>query len=99
MEKALSPGNGFDLIILDEHFGMGRMLGSSAIDKIRARSSGKEVIISCTGNAFDNIGGRPAGVDAVWGKPLPNWADGTMRKELATLIDRKRNHARPNGTC
>ena len=61
-----------DLIIMDEHFGPTLMLGSTAVPKLRSALSGREVIISCTGNATESSLNN-VDIDAIWGKPVADW--------------------------
>jgi len=86
----------FDLILMDELF-PGAMQGSDAIREIREREASRgvagAVIVSCTGHA-DNEARvaaiKEAGADAVWGKPMPSAADGTIQRQIASLIAERR---------
>ena len=95
-ESAAQP---FDVIIMDEIF-QGGMRGTEAIQLIRkaeATRKGQQttaVIISCTGQgeyAGADTFFLNAGADAVWGKPQPNAADGTMQKALALELMKRQS--------
>lgn len=73
---------------MDEHFGVNCMMGSEAITQLRARGS-REVIIACSGNDADVAAKLGDLADAVWPKPYPNWQDGTMLREVVTLLRRR----------
>jgi len=93
LELALGQGNQHDVIFVDEHFNNSTMVGSEVIRELRGKLSGKEVIISCTGNhdskMVEVLGNS---VDAVWGKPYPDHRDGTMQAQLVTLLAKKRGN-------
>uniref|UniRef100_A0A7S4BN71 non-specific serine/threonine protein kinase n=2 Tax=Chrysotila carterae TaxID=13221 RepID=A0A7S4BN71_CHRCT len=92
----------FDVIVMDEIFSLDQkaMRGSEAIRQIRAfeeeaQASGARrrrrrlVVISCTGNANLEEQKRAlilAGCDAVWGKPFPDFVDGSMQTEVGRLL-------------
>ena len=87
--------DGFALIVMDEMFAPGpeAMLGSAAIRQIRAHeaqtaATRRAVIVSCTGNALSSLAAdlRASGADLVWGKPMPNFTNDEMQKELAPLL-------------
>lgn len=71
---------------MDENFGEGRISGTDAIAKLRSGGMTSEVIISCSGNTTPNA---MLLADAVWGKPYPDWKDGTMLQQLVTLLDQR----------
>ena len=77
----LEEGARYDLLVLDEIFardpGEELMRGSEATRQLRAAEV-RTPIIACSGNA--------AGADLVWGKPFPNFTDGSMQRDLARLL-------------
>jgi CheY-like chemotaxis protein len=98
LERMLQAGEHYDILSIDEHFGVNRLLGSEAIRQLRSKlrpDAGKPqlMIISCTG--FVDLGVMAdkeiyllkAGADIVWTKPLPNWTDGTMQRQLAAHLE------------
>jgi len=89
----------FDLIVMDEIFSADptAMRGSQAIAELRRRGIQNPrppgvrrlVVISCTGNAKLSEQKRAlvaAGADTVWGKPFPDFIDGTMQSEVMRLV-------------
>lgn len=93
---ALHPGHGFDLLVIDEHFGPG-MRGSDVTRQLRERereaAAGEPrlMVVACTGSALtaehvDHL--RSCGADELWHKPFPNSNDGTMQRRLAQIIPR-----------
>ena len=85
LERTVQKGEVYDIIVVDEHFGLGRMLGSAAMQELRANLSGAEVIIHCT--AEDVMAGAscwPA--DVKWGKPIPDWRNGELQRSLMRPI-------------
>ena len=103
-KAAMAAGSPFDLVIIDENFdARSSMTGTDVIHQMRraeqTRGGGAAVMVSCSGGAAieqDATAERAqAGVlDAVWGKPIPSWSDGTMQRMLAALLA-----ARRNGQC
>jgi len=89
IRRTVTDGEQYDLIIMDEHFGPTLMLGSTAVPKLRSALSGREVIISCTGNATESSLNN-VDIDAIWGKPVPDWRDGTMQRDLKALFEKRR---------
>lgn len=80
----------FDLMIIDEHFKPGGQNGSEAIKEIRSKSMHNEVIVLCTGNSASMASMLRGGlVDAIWGKPLPSWRDGSMQAQLYQLLKKR----------
>ena len=91
-EEALElvRSSSFGLVFMDEDFSFGGvsekgplMLGSDAVRLIREHEkatgvSSPVVIISITASAHQLVDGA----DAVWGKPMPNLEDGSMRRQL-----------------
>ena len=54
-------------------------------------ATSRAVIITCTGNTGSGHDEEDrvyydAGADAVWGKPIPSWTDGTMQASLEQLL-------------
>jgi CheY-like chemotaxis protein len=104
LERLLDSGEQYDILLTDEAFGPDCMLGSEAIRQLRSKLRTQEgrpplFIISCTGFVDQGVmaGKEPellqAGADVVWAKPLPDWSDGTMQRQLtAHLGDRRRPH-------
>ena len=98
VDRILNRGEKYDLLVLDENFGIGRTCGSEAIlqlrDSWKATSENRPVVISCNGNGSDGLFTPEErvdfGIDAVWGKPTPDWQDGTMQAILAELLERRR---------
>ena len=103
-----APPPPFDLLITDENFGDGpsALRGSECVQLLRAAGLRLPVII-CSGNAGDGLFSdmlkdaeyvpylMRMGADACWGKPLPSWSDGTMQRQLASLLrDRTRDGGR-----
>jgi len=87
----------FDLIIMDQIFSReaGGVLGTDAIRQIRqhehrlgAAAVKPAVIVMCSAmeGLEEEEERRDAGVDAVWGKPFPNAADGSLQRELSHLL-------------
>lgn len=84
----------FDVIIMDEKFGSTELRGSEAILQLRAYEAAADrrpaVMITCT--ADEKIteaaatGRLPPGTDAVWSKPAPSMADGSMQRLVAELL-------------
>lgn len=87
LERAGS-GQKFDLIITDEHFGFDCMLGSQAVKILRAQGSQQSIII-CSGNDSDLVHQVGHLADGMWGKPYPNWQDGSMLQEVVTVLKRR----------
>ena len=84
----LEQGERFDLIIMDENFGVGHIAGSKIILKLRATIPADDmVIVSCSGN-YMSRDGMIEGADAMWGKPFPDWRDGSMQRQLLPLLAR-----------
>ena len=98
VDRILNRGEKYDLLVLDENFGIGRTCGSEAIlqlrDSWKATSENRPVVISCNGNGSDGLFTPEErvdfGIDAVWGKPTPDWQDGTMQAILAELLEKRR---------
>jgi CheY-like chemotaxis protein len=89
-------GKHVDIIVIDEYYGVEKMRGSEAINQLRAASpEGREIIVSCSGNAsVENASSvTVVGADAVWGKPFPDWRDGTMQHQLRDLFSKRRRAA------
>ena len=43
---------------------------------------------------FEELGGEESTlVDAIWGKPIPSWQDGTMQKQLSELLAKRRQNS------
>lgn len=85
---------------MDENFGADLMCGSEAIKALRCRLKYQGVIISCSGNVVHDQNFRyKEFVDAVWGKPYPDWKDGTMLGELVALFKKCNTQARPSLTA
>ena len=90
--RALQEGDEFDLIVMDEYFIGSELLGSDVVRQMRAANI-HTPIVSCSGNASsspdDSINNRfrEAGSDLVWSKPLPNWRDGTLQRQLRSIAD------------
>ena len=64
------------------------MRGSEATRQLRAAEV-RTPIIACSGNAAGADSEkkfRVAGADLVWGKPFPNFTDGSMQRDLARLL-------------
>ena len=54
----------------------------------------RAVIVSCTGNAPSSLVDlRNSGADLVWGKPMPNFTNNEMQKELAPQLVASLAHA------
>ena len=88
----LEEGARYDLLVLDEIFardpGEELMRGSEATRQLRAAEV-RTPIIACSGNAAGADSEkkfRVAGADLVWGKPFPNFTDGSMQRDLARLL-------------
>ena len=88
----LEEGARYDLLVLDEIFardpGEELMRGSEATRQLRAAEV-RTPIIACSGNAAgadSEKNFRVAGADLVWGKPFPNFTDGSMQRDLARLL-------------
>lgn len=87
----IDQGVHFDLIIMDERFEKSKLTGSQAIPYLRAALSGTEVIIRWSGYySLSTLPYSTSGADAEWGKPSPDWRDGTMQKHLIALFARRR---------
>ena len=92
----------FDVVVMDEIFSPepGALRGSAAIARLRGLSDSdggggrrrRPVLIHCTGqtDASGDGGtcwlGRAAGADALWGKPMPSFTDGSMQRIVADLL-------------
>ena len=57
---------------------------------VRRTQSGNEVIISCSSDYRYERTQKVPGVDAVWGKPFPDWRDGSMQRQLVELLANQR---------
>jgi len=93
LRRVLQEGDEFDLIVMDEYFIGSELLGSDVVRQMRAANI-HTPIVSCSGNASsspdDSINNRfrEAGSDLVWSKPLPNWRDGTLQRQLRSILVR-----------
>ena len=109
-EEALSlvfeapPDAQFALIVMDEIFAQGLevMRGSTAIAQIRAfeartGAARRAVIVSCTGNALSSLAVdlKTSGADLIWGKPMPNFTNREMQREVAPYLAASESAARP----
>ena len=80
------------------------LLGSDVVRRIRKnekerRAAGEEwlpaAIVSCTGNlsahteALERTRMLDCGADALWSKPTPSFANGTMQRLLAELLSNR----------
>ena len=88
----------FDLLVLDENFGEGLMLGTSAARVLRAAGVDAPIIV-CSGEFSTSgvdmsvgRGGDPAhrrlreiGATA-WPKPFPDFRDGSLQRELRRAL-------------
>jgi len=94
--SAFKSSNIPELLFIDENFG-GGMLGSDAIKEIRlleeaAACGGSTAqrlrIVSCTGNCMleDVEYIKGCGADLVWGKPVPDFTNGDLQRELSTIF-------------
>jgi len=89
LNRVQTRGENYDLIVIDEHFGPRAMAGSTAVRELRNQGR-DEVIIACTGNpneAIEKLQGTT--IDGVWSKPIPDWRNGDMQRELAPLLRRR----------
>lgn len=96
---AIAAETRFDVIFMDELFSASGMRGTDAIARIRQHEAMQPrgpaaVIISCTADAAlqqqAKDGALPSGVDAVWSKPAPSAANGSMQQQVAALLRRAR---------
>ena len=93
IDLVVNQGKRYDLFVVDDHFGLGRTRGSAAIHEVRmsmSSTSGRTpVIILCSGGAGNLTEEQLShlGVDAIWDKPVPNFQDGTMQAQLASLFE------------
>jgi CheY-like chemotaxis protein len=99
-DEARSGGDGYGLVIMDEHFdARSSLLGTEVIRNIRQierRDGGAAcAVIICSGNVHDesdratnsaNNVYYEAGANEVWCKPYPSFVDGMMQRGLARAL-------------
>ena len=96
LAKLIEGGVRYDVIFMDENFGeddsfQPRMLGTEAIRRLRAFGLRHPVVVAMSGNndAESVALFERCGADDCWGKPFPDWRDGTFQRGLAALCERR----------
>ena len=107
MRRVADDGEQYDLFLLDENFdtplAQQLMRGSEAARRLRAAGERAPIVV-CSGNVTDSgeIADGAArlssleAVDALWGKPFPDWKDGSLQRSLAEVLAAPATAA-PNG--
>ena len=88
-------GARFDLIVMDEIFervpGEKLMRGSECTRQLRTAGV-QTPVIACSGNVSGAESEKlflEAGADLVWGKPFPDFTDGSMQRDIAMLLQHR----------
>ena len=85
----------FDMVVIDEIFcdEPSSMRGSDATRQLRehevAAGLPPAIVVACTGNASYMEAALLEHADLVWGKPFPDFSDGTMQRSLTPLLARR----------